>query len=188
MIKELVAIASAGLVAAAAQASSFVYTGVFLDDKAVVMTFDGTLSGNLITGITKVTVNYGGFQMVGDPANGGYLYNISYDPPNSPNGWYKNGGAVVSLDGNQDNFWFMDTTYPSETYTNYFEHVNPLGAPVEAYRAGHGGSDYLKSHSVEQVESPAVPEPASWALMLVGFGAIGGALRGSRRRASIAFG
>ena len=32
----------------------------------------------------------------------------------------------------------------------------------------------------------AVPEPASWALMLGGFGAIGGAMR-SRRRAAVAF-
>jgi hypothetical protein len=30
----------------------------------------------------------------------------------------------------------------------------------------------------------AVPEPASWALMLLGFGAVGGALRLSRRKAA----
>lgn len=37
------------------------------------------------------------------------------------------------------------------------------------------------------VTAGAVPEPASWALMLGGFGAIGGAMR-SRRRAAVSFG
>jgi len=36
------------------------------------------------------------------------------------------------------------------------------------------------------ISSGAVPEPASWALMLGGFGAIGGAMR-SRRKAAVAF-
>ena len=35
--------------------------------------------------------------------------------------------------------------------------------------------------------SPDVPEPASWAMMLVGFGAIGGAMR-SRRKVAVSFG
>ena len=33
----------------------------------------------------------------------------------------------------------------------------------------------------------AVPEPATWAMMLVGFGAIGGALRYRRRKTSVSF-
>ncbi len=35
--------------------------------------------------------------------------------------------------------------------------------------------------------APAVPEPAAWALMLSGFGAIGAALRG-RRTTAVSFG
>jgi hypothetical protein len=34
---------------------------------------------------------------------------------------------------------------------------------------------------------PKVPEPASWAMMLAGFGAIGSAMR-SRRKAAVRFG
>lgn len=34
---------------------------------------------------------------------------------------------------------------------------------------------------------PAVPEPASWAMMLIGFGVVGGAMR-SRRRVSVSYG
>ena len=37
-----------------------------------------------------------------------------------------------------------------------------------------------------KIVPPPVPEPASWALMLGGFGAIGGAMR-SRRKAVVTF-
>jgi len=43
------------------------------------------------------------------------------------------------------------------------------------------------SGQLEADTSGAVPEPASWALMLAGFGLVGGAMR-SRRRAAISFG
>jgi len=36
-------------------------------------------------------------------------------------------------------------------------------------------------HTQEITPTPAVPEPASWALMLGGFGLVGAALRGARR-------
>jgi hypothetical protein len=34
----------------------------------------------------------------------------------------------------------------------------------------------------------AVPEPSTWAMMLAGFGLVGGAIRGSRRRLGLALG
>jgi len=46
------------------------------------------------------------------------------------------------------------------------------------------GFDYLHP----TFDSGSVPEPASWALMLGGFGMIGGTLRASKRRSAIAFG
>lgn len=46
-----------------------------------------------------------------------------------------------------------------------------------------GGPDYSSQLLIDGV-SIAVPEPAQWALMLTGFGAIGGALRLRRRSAS----
>ncbi|HMI20648.1 MAG TPA: PEPxxWA-CTERM sorting domain-containing protein [Sphingomonas sp.] len=45
----------------------------------------------------------------------------------------------------------------------------------------------LDNVSVVQLDSSAAPEPASWALMLGGFGMVGGALR-SRKRAAVSFG
>jgi hypothetical protein len=61
-----------------------------------------------------------------------------------------------------------------------------------AYDTNGTNEDYFGRYSVGQVTSlqviedaPAVPEPASWAMMVGGFGLIGGAMR--RRRVSVSF-
>jgi len=43
----------------------------------------------------------------------------------------------------------------------------------------------VAKYSVE-LQGAAVPEPATWAAMLVGFGAIGASMRGARRRRTAA--
>lgn len=45
-----------------------------------------------------------------------------------------------------------------------------------------GGGSFVGS-----IDFPAVPEPASWAMMIAGFAVVGGALRGRRVRVSTAF-
>jgi len=47
-----------------------------------------------------------------------------------------------------------------------------------------GGEQFQASTGTYTVTSGAVPEPATWAVIVVGFGGIGAALRGSRRRQS----
>jgi hypothetical protein len=44
------------------------------------------------------------------------------------------------------------------------------------------GNDYLGLDDVRLTSAAETPEPASWAMMLGGFGAIGGALRSQRRK------
>lgn len=49
------------------------------------------------------------------------------------------------------------------------------------------GSDLLHYHlNVSEHTTPAVPEPATWALMLLGFGTLGGALRARKQTVSFA--
>ena len=48
-----------------------------------------------------------------------------------------------------------------------------------------GGSQFDETWVVRSTDWGAVPEPATWAMMIVGFGLVGGAVR--RRRASAAF-
>jgi len=51
--------------------------------------------------------------------------------------------------------------------------------------AGTGAGIFLfKQNSINLATTPPVPEPATWAMMLLGFGGIGMAMRRSRRRSS----
>ena len=74
--------------------------------------------------------------------------------------------------------------------------VDPLLVPIAATNVGEVSFDVRGSSvsseranlaviSTQQATSP-VPEPATWAMMLVGFGAVGGALR-SRRKATLRY-
>jgi hypothetical protein len=74
--------------------------------------------------------------------------------------------------------------------------LNPLGFDSNVdgtYRVSltvsgfSDGPQTLTTYAKMGAGAGAVPEPASWALMLGGFGAIGGAMR-SRRKAAVSFG
>ncbi len=85
---------------------------------------------------------------------------------------------------------FLPTDYVSggvidSSATYAFKTVSSLGLIVGDY-VYTLGSDTITVH-VGQAAPPAVPEPAAWALMLCGFGAIGAALRG-RRMTAVRFG
>ena len=86
--------------------------------------------------------------------------------------YYAFGGnlnGVGSVASNTDDFLFLfDPSLTSQT-----------GAFFNAYNAGN--QDRLPG-SLSITQAAAVPEPASWAMMLLGFGAIGFAMRRSRRR------
>ncbi|MFW2831231.1 PEPxxWA-CTERM sorting domain-containing protein [Sphingomonas sp. ID0503] len=55
-----------------------------------------------------------------------------------------------------------------------FSHTGQFGIDVPA------GATYTSDSGVFLTETAAVPEPASWAMLIGGFGLIGGALRGAR--------
>jgi len=58
------------------------------------------------------------------------------------------------------------------------------GSTGELYTYGDGALPAFDAHGTLSVG--AVPEPASWAMMLMGFGALGGALRIRRRKQALA--
>ena len=63
------------------------------------------------------------------------------------------------------------------TFTGAVDHVN--------VNFGQGGTSGV-STNFEVAATPAVPEAATWAMMIAGFGVVGGSLR--RRRTAVAFG
>ena len=58
--------------------------------------------------------------------------------------------------------------------------------PNSIYGLRFGGSYLLVTGTADGTVLPGVPEPATWALMILGFGAVGGAMR-RRTRASVRF-
>lgn len=71
-----------------------------------------------------------------------------------------------------------------------FQHITfdygPLTSLVIKTASGYWDFLQMDNVSVQELVPPSVPEPASWAMMLGGFGLIGGAMR--RRKMTVSFG
>ena len=80
-------------------------------------------------------------------------------------------------------------TFGSSTYSlTEFSFERSLAQLVQPKVATPGGdsADYSGNFNVAAVAA-AVPEPATWAMMIVGVGAVGGSMRVRRRNAKISF-
>lgn len=87
----------------------------------------------------------------------------------------------VSASGNATgNYSVLSTTTPPNVNYTQFSYAFTAGGPSTTltFAATGPGSPY--GAALDSVSVTAVPEPAMWALMIVGFGAIGGLMR--RRR------
>jgi len=104
------------------------------------------------------------------------------------------GGTVIALHDQVDSHVFYSDTLVDFTGSSWatFAHTGSnLTIGFRAAGAGwQGGDDEswgLDNFSVTANNANgAVPEPTTWAMMLVGFGAVGGALR-SRRKATLRY-
>ncbi|MEO5493569.1 MAG: PEPxxWA-CTERM sorting domain-containing protein, partial [Sphingomonas sp.] len=104
------------------------------------------------------------------------------------------GGTVIGLNVQADSHMFYSDTLVDFTGSSWatFAHTgSTLTIGFRAAGAGwQGGDDEawgLDNFRVTAINATGgVPEPATWAMMLVGFGAIGGALR-SRRKATLRY-
>ncbi len=130
---------------------------------------------SIAPGTNTVSVFATGFTNLTDLAFGpdGSLYALSYDTTGilGPDV----GGAIFRVSG-------------SGVSENIFSAglINPTGLAI-----GSDGSFYVTTNSRgapgtgQVLRISAVPEPATWAMMIVGFGAIGVALRRSKRPARL---
>jgi hypothetical protein len=199
------AIAAAGALAliaggpACAGVYDFSYT--FATGETITGSFDGTgvTSGGVttVTGISDITASLNGTPLQG------VLNAFSYTAPGTDcSTCWTLGGATVSSNALDNNFAFLNAPTTAAllagSYTNYFYIIpwpNGSGNPeatqfynVNAvYTSGNNGPG---GHNIGYYNGDliagnwslvAVPEPAAWALMLVGFAGLGTQLRGRRR-------
>jgi len=121
-----------------------------------VLSIVGERNGQAITGLTSYS---GDTQEV-------YLSNPNLD-------W---GGLAYVAGGVQYNVYYaafgIGSYSPPVAHLGYGECTGPAGCNTS--------NDAMLSRFTLQ---PALPEPATWALMLIGFGGVGGAVRSARRKA-----
>ena len=77
----------------------------------------------------------------------------------------------------------LNTVLNPFTYQYYYFDVGAFGAPG-SYDAMVFGERQGAHLDVSRV-SDGIPEPATWAMMLLGFGLVGGAMRSARRRPTL---
>ncbi len=117
--------------------------------------------------------------LVGTFNLGGGGDNVVYSNPN--------GGTVDNISGNGTNVTFAGgqvvvdepLTLLKGTNTLTFNYTS-LGGPDHAGFQGLGDEGW----GLEKVGVTGVPEPATWAMMLVGFGGLGAAMRSRRGQAA----
>ncbi len=171
-----------------AQATTFSYSYTSLKDGISPLshtfsgTFEGTLNGNLITGLSNITGLIDGQAYPGSEN----LSQGHYD--HTQHGLF--GDAVVSVDGTQNNFIFLNSagsvgsSTDNTNWTYYFESLSgestvysrrqPLRDHAFYYDA-YDARTSLAHWSVHAIS--AVPEPETYALLLAGLGLIGAVAR-----------
>jgi hypothetical protein len=91
--------------------------------------------------------------------------------------------GTVNAGSSTAQFLTLDTTFFSQTaLVNLAGPMTNAGGTI-GLTSGTYGSSTLRSGQSISAPVPSVPEPASWALMIAGFGIAGGALRRRAARA-----
>jgi hypothetical protein len=160
-------------------ATQFEFSEIFPTGSAGSMTITGSFTGELENGrirnLSAVHLYRNGVAFRGN----GALYTFQFDF--ATRRWLE--GGYLSLDGSANNIMFIDSNYGSgdSSFFNYFYSVTGLGNAAfqpSYYRYRVPETTQL---TVRQQPAAAVPEPGVWALLVLGYGALGGAMRRRRR-------
>jgi hypothetical protein len=165
----------------AAHASTFDFSYTFGDGQLLTGSLDGTLSGELITDISNVSINFDHTTLSGT------LYAGTFDSATSTYNYSMN-AAVVSTNAALNNFIFADSNDPgANNVTNWFYFVNGLtpsganGQEVEAANVNTGDIAFDNPGSGQWSLRP-VPVPAALPLMVSGLGFLAGAMRRRQKK------
>jgi hypothetical protein len=180
--------------AAPAVAANYEFQYLFNTGQLITGSFSGDQSGNLVTNISNLD-----FSIDGTPVTGSlYIYGFTgYNGPAGPNDpSFQNfvlNGAQLSFDPLLNNFLFRNA--PVESATDEQFYIFPWSnfdnqVAAQLWQNGtanqlYNGSYIPQNWSLSQVNVPgAVPEPATWLMLLSGFGLVGAMAR--RRQVTVA--
>ena|SRR5438270_11095533 len=167
-------------------------------DSANATTYDWTFSGEFATGSGTLTADEIGGQYLVNSISGSIsdsqprnildlltphqMYasisdiggdNLIFPAPASP--FLDSQGIVFSVGGVGSD----PCPFQSGCYMNIYYNATLSQYELNLSNAGVNGGNFVLTAET----APAVPEPSTWEMMLIGFGAVGGALRAKRRRA-----
>lgn len=157
-------------------AQTFNFSYQFGSGDLITGSLTGDLNGLYVDNISNVSVALNGTPFVGSPNLFHPLWNEA-SPGCCGGNWDSGTPAVVSTDGNLNSFMFVDTDVPTDTnFMNSFYYVNTSGGL-------HHIAAYIKSPLANYFDSGAdnaskwsltpVPEPETYAMMMMGLGLIG---------------
>jgi hypothetical protein len=144
-----------------------------------------TATGSSLNDLTVTSVL--GLSLNGSPLGGTFTFShyVSTTPTPPPNdGTFVSGGAIVSADSSLSNFLFQSSTgadfYVIQPWAN--------GGQTLAAQFNNGSGQYLDYYNGQYLPAnfsvSAVPEPSTWAMMILGFAGVG--FMAYRRKANTA--
>lgn len=162
---------------AAAQASTFNFSYDFTDGTAISGSFDGTANGDLVTGLSNISLLLNGASLSSSPFRA-YGFAANTGSPNL--------NAVVSFSGLQSNFIFTDGS-PDGSTGSFFLAIPYSSTSTSLVQfvtsAGMYVTDSAPGTNVQaNWHVTSVPEPETYAMLLAGLGLLGVAAR--RRKQS----
>jgi len=178
-IIRLLACAGLLLASVAAQAATYQFSYHFLDGEVLNGAFDGNASGNLITDLSNISINVNGAAFGG----GTHFYAFGIDA------FQIIGAGVASFDGKANQFLFVNADVMhggTPTHSVVSGAFNGSETDTLAFYSaisgvGYGEGDGSDPYAAARWSVTAVPEPATYAMLLGGL-ALTGAI--ARRRKS----
>ena len=180
LLKTLALSTALALTSFAASAETFNFSYTFNDASVLTGSLTGVLNGLFIDNVADVHVTLNGNEFSGAP-----LYAAAWNAASQS--WDNAIAPIISTNSALNNFIFADANVPTDFgVSNYFYFTNDSINGAQAFANNLNTGDIAQDAPVTNgswsiaVAAP-VPEPESFAMLLVGLGLIGAAVR--RRQA-----